>query len=103
MVSLGGLEEEISQIARHKGWLKDLEEGPSLAISVLEKERDKPAIVLFTTLEISKEEINQALKEGGYGGLSRIAEVRRLEQIPLNGTGKTHYRFLDELLNGTKK
>jgi long-chain-fatty-acid--[acyl-carrier-protein] ligase len=96
MISLGGLEEELLRVAQEKQWVTGQEEGPPLAISVREKETDKPLIILFTTFPINKEEVNSALKESGMGRIVKIAEVRRLEEIPLTGTGKTHYRLLDE-------
>lgn len=99
MVSLGGLEEEICLLALDKKWPIPLQsEGPALAVSVLEKESEKPTIVLFTTFDISREEVNQALREHGHGAIIKIGEVRKIGQIPLTGTGKTHYRALDELL-----
>ncbi|MGC2595078.1 MAG: AMP-binding protein [Rhabdochlamydiaceae bacterium] len=97
MVSLGGLEEELIQIAREKSWVKGDHEGPPLAVGVREKESDKPMIVLFTTFPITKEDVNSALKSSGMGRIVKISEVRTLEQIPLTGTGKTHYRLLDEI------
>lgn len=96
MISLGGLEEELMRLARERRWVTGHEEGPPLAISVREKETDKPAIVLYTTFAITKEDVNSALKESGMGRIVKISEVRTLEQIPLTGTGKTHYRLLDE-------
>lgn len=97
MVSLGGLEEELNRLAKEKHWLKGDEEGPALAVSAREKEAEKPTIILFTTFTITKEDVNLALKECGYGRIVKIAEVRTLDQIPLTGTGKTHYRLLDEI------
>ena len=97
MVSLGGLEEELVRLAKDKHWVTGNEEGPSLAVSVREKEVDKPLIILYTTFPISKEDVNAALKDSGYGRFVKIAEVRTLQQIPLTGTGKTHYRLLDEI------
>ncbi len=97
MVSLGGLEDELNRLAKEKGWMKGGEEGPALAISSREKESDKPIIILYATFPISVDEVNAALKECGYGRIVKIAEVRTLEQIPLTGTGKTHYRLLDEM------
>ncbi|MBI2743660.1 MAG: AMP-binding protein [Chlamydiales bacterium] len=99
MVSLGGLEEELLRLARDKSWGTKKGEGPSLAIAVRERESEKPTIVLFATFTIDKETVNGALKEGGFGKLVKIAEVRQLEEIPLTGTGKTHYRLLDEMLS----
>lgn len=98
MVSLGGLEEELLRLAQEKKWATGHEEGPSLAVSVREKE-DKPQIVLFTTFSISKEDVNAVLKDSGYGRIAKIAEVRTVDQIPLTGAGKTHYRLLDETLS----
>lgn len=103
MVSLSGLEEELSRIGQERGWFanqtetKEGQSGPSLAVSVKEKETDKPALVLFTTFNIAKEEVNSALKGCGYGRIVKIAEVHCLKEIPLTGTGKTHYRLLDEM------
>jgi long-chain-fatty-acid--[acyl-carrier-protein] ligase len=97
MISLGGIEDELLQQAYQKHWVTGKEEGPPLAVSVREKESDKPLIVLYTTFAVSKEDVNSALKECGMGRIVKIAEVRTLEQIPLTGTGKTHYRLLDEL------
>lgn len=97
MVGLGGLEEELLRLAHEKGWIHGNEEGPPLAISVREPDSGKPSIVLFATFEISKEDVNTALKQSGLGRIVKIAEVRTLEQIPLTGTGKTHYRLLDEM------
>lgn len=96
MVSLGGLEEELIRLAKEKRWVSDAGEGPLLAVSSREKETDKPSIVLFTTFTVSKEDVNAALKDCGFGRLAKISEVRVIEQIPLTGTGKTHYRLLDE-------
>lgn len=99
MVSLGGLEEELLRLAVERKWICGTEEGPPLAVSAKEKEVEKPILVLFTTFPISKEEVNAALKESGYGRIIKIGEVCRVKQIPLTGTGKTHYRLLEEILN----
>ena len=96
MISLGGLEDELMRLAREKHWITKEEDGPPLAVTVREKETDKPLIILYATFAIKKEEVNSALKETGMGRIAKISEVRTLEQIPLTGTGKTHYRLLDE-------
>ncbi len=99
MVSLGGLEEELFRLALDKKWPLPLQlEGPALAVSVSEKDSHKPTIVLFTTFDISREEVNHALRETGHGGVIKIGQVQKVNQIPLTGTGKTHYRALDDLL-----
>ena len=98
MISLGGLEEELLRLANLKHWGEIKAEGPPLAVAVREKESEKPLLVLFTTFAVDKEAVNSALKEGGFGKIVKIAEVRQIEGIPLTGTGKTNYRLLDEML-----
>jgi acyl-CoA synthetase (AMP-forming)/AMP-acid ligase II/acyl carrier protein len=97
MISLGGLEEEILSLVREKKWnhLKP-NTGPHLAVSVVEPENEKPSIVLFTTFELNRDDVNIALKERGYGRIVKIGQIKRVKEIPLTGTGKTHYRLLDE-------
>ena len=99
MVSLGGLEEELLKMASEKKWLPAVkDDAPPLAVAVLEKDSDKPLIVLFSTFDINKDEINQALRDRGYSALVKIADVRKVPLIPITGAGKTHYHALDEML-----
>lgn len=97
MISLGGLEEELDKLAKENRWPGYSSEMPSLALIAKEGD-DKPLLILFTTFPIAKEDINSALRTSGWGRIAKIAEVRTIEQIPLTGTGKTHYRSLEELL-----
>lgn len=98
MISLAGLEEELLRLAKEKQWAQIKEDGPQLAVAVREKGSEKPLIILITTFEVDLEAVNLALKESGYGRLIKMAEVKRVKEIPLTGTGKTHYRLLDETL-----
>lgn len=99
MISLGGLEEEILQLSSAKKWPVPKEiPGPSLAIAVRERESEKPLIILFTTFDILKEDVNLALRDCGYGRIIKISEVHKLDQIPVTSTGKIHYSALDELV-----
>jgi long-chain-fatty-acid--[acyl-carrier-protein] ligase len=99
MISLGGLEEELLKMAQEKKWIgAPKDESPPLALAVLEKNNEKPLIVLFSTFDMNKDEINQALRERGYSALIKIADVRKVPQIPTTGAGKTHYHALDEML-----
>ena len=102
MVGLSGLEDDLFELAREKGWVSPLkrEDGPPLAITVLGRESDKPQLILFTTFDVTKEQVNTALKEMGLGRIVKISEVKQLPEIPLTGTGKTHYRLLDEMGHG---
>jgi long-chain-fatty-acid--[acyl-carrier-protein] ligase len=99
MISLGGLEEELIRMAQEKNWVKGLKtDAPPLALAVLEQNSEKPLIILFSTFDVQKGEINQMLRERGYGALAQIADVRKIAEIPITGAGKTHYHALDELL-----
>lgn len=99
MISLGGLEEELLRLAVDRKWpMPEKSEGPSLAVGVAERESEKPQIILFTIFDVTKDEVNMALRECGYGRIVKVADVRKLEQIPITGTGKIHYSALDELI-----
>lgn len=91
MVSLGGIEEELMQLAPKS-------DKPVLAVSSMGQDGEKAEIVVFTTFPLTREAASQFLKDRGHARLVKIAEVRQIGEIPLTGTGKTHYRLLDELL-----
>ena len=74
----------------------DPEKGPILAVEAAPT--DPPEIVLFTTLPLSRPDVNDALRSAGLSGLHSIRRVVSLEAIPVLGTGKTDYRALKELL-----
>ncbi len=96
MISLGGLEEEIFSVCKDKGWVEDPFAGSSLAL--IAREEDKASLILFTALALAKDEINIALKERGWGRIVKIAEIKQIKEIPLTGTGKIDYRYLEEHL-----
>ena len=50
--------------------------------------------MLFTTFELSLREAAEILLADGLRGVMRLDEVRRLEKIPVLGTGKTDYTAL---------
>jgi long-chain-fatty-acid--[acyl-carrier-protein] ligase len=102
MISLGAVEQELLHAAKEKMWYTscqidspvDFGAGPCFAVVAILSE--KPELVLFTTLTISAEEVNRALREGGSGRIVKISRVVTLSEIPLMGTGKVHYRALEE-------
>jgi long-chain-fatty-acid--[acyl-carrier-protein] ligase len=51
-------------------------------------------VVLFTTEEITAREANELLLREGFHGVMRLDEVRRVEALPVLGTGKTDYKVL---------
>ncbi|MEI8300245.1 MAG: AMP-binding protein, partial [Chlamydiota bacterium] len=95
MVSLNALEEELMIIAKKEGWTDPSMQETSLAIGVNEK-LDKPAIVLFTTFAVTRDQVNMGLRESGFGRIMKISEVKKVKEIPITGTGKVHYRQLNE-------
>ncbi len=94
MVSLSSIEEALQHIAKQKGWTE--KEEPQIAVAVKEAQHDKPLIIVFSTLEVSKDVLNDALRESGFGRIVKIADVKKIEHIPMTGTGKIHYSALEE-------
>jgi long-chain-fatty-acid--[acyl-carrier-protein] ligase len=92
MISLGAIEEVINaELIRQQRISPDV---PSLAVCADEKEQGKPQLILFTTLSINAEEVNDILRQSGFSRLIKIAAVRNVPEIPLLGIGKTDYRSL---------
>lgn len=98
MISLGGIEEEVEAIGREQKWLPPEANGKVVAVAASGRESEKPRIVLFATFDVDRDELNRLIREKGHARLVKIGEIRKLDEIPLTGTGKTHYRLLDELL-----
>lgn len=95
MISLGGVEESLVKKLIELGRISpDL---PSIAVLADEKEEGKSRLILFSTIEIQKEEANQILQNSGLSNLVKISEVKKIEEIPILGTGKTNYRALQSL------
>ena len=92
MISLPAMEIALQEVY-------ESEDGePTLALSYLEREGERPHICLFTTYCSTVEEINKTLKKVGFGNLARINQVFKIKEIPVLGTGKTDHRKLKELL-----
>jgi long-chain-fatty-acid--[acyl-carrier-protein] ligase len=95
MISLPAIEEALLHAAlKHKWPLK--EEGPTLAIVGKEILGEKPKITFFTTFDVITEEVNAILRESGFSNLVRVSQVIKVDEIPVMGTGKINYRFLEE-------
>ncbi len=56
---------------------------------------DHPEIVLFTSLELSREEVNRVIRDHGFSPLHNIRRIVGVENIPVLGTGKTDYKELE--------
>jgi long-chain-fatty-acid--[acyl-carrier-protein] ligase len=91
MISLPALEEPF--LKRYP----PTREGPRVAVEGIETEGGR-RIILFSTEPLSLREANAILQEEGFRGVMRLDEVRRLESIPVLGTGKTDYKALRALM-----
>ncbi|MBP7865523.1 MAG: AMP-binding protein [Acidobacteria bacterium] len=68
-------------------------EGPAVAVEALSADV-QPELVLFTTLDLEREDANRALRDAGLSPLHFVRRVVKVESIPVLGTGKTNYRAL---------
>ena len=90
MISLPQIESVLAAVFGEGRSEESGEQGPALAV----ESGEDGAIVLFTTLDITREEANAALRAARLSGLSAVARVQKLASIPVLGTGKTDYKAL---------
>jgi long-chain-fatty-acid--[acyl-carrier-protein] ligase len=69
------------------------EKGPQVAVEGIETPSGR-RIVLFTTADIKLAEANALLTKAGFRGIMRLDEARRVDTLPLLGTGKIDYKIL---------
>lgn len=97
MISLGAIEEVLIEELSKKG--QKATDSPILAVCADERENQKAAIIVFTTSDLlCKEEANEILNNAGFSRLIKVSQVRKIEEIPMLGTGKTNYRHLQTLI-----
>jgi len=72
-------------------------EGPVLAVAAAGSEQH-PELALLTTLAVERQEVNQIIREAGLSPLHNIRAVRRVEAIPLLGSGKIDYTGISRLV-----
>jgi acyl-CoA synthetase (AMP-forming)/AMP-acid ligase II/1-acyl-sn-glycerol-3-phosphate acyltransferase/acyl carrier protein len=87
MISLPALEEPLATT------YPPGDKGPQLAVEGIETDTGR-RIVLFTTTEIKLAEANALLAKAGFRCIMRLDEVRRIDALPLLGTGKIDYKVL---------
>ena len=92
MVSLPAVEEAL--LARFG---REDDEEICLAVEATPVEAN-PELVLFTIRDLPREAANAAIRDAGLSPIHNIRLVKRLEKIPVLGTGKTDYRALKALL-----
>jgi long-chain-fatty-acid--[acyl-carrier-protein] ligase len=91
MVSLPALEEPFARLYPAG------EDGPRAAVEGVETPGGRH-VVLFTTEDVTCRAANAVLLGAGFRGVMRLDEVRRVDRIPVLGTGKTDYKALRALL-----
>lgn len=96
MISLEAIEKALLEAAPDKGWPID-EEVVSLAICSKESEK-QAEIILVTTFDVDLYDVNKTLRECGFSNLVKIQRHVKVDEIPIMGTGKTHYRQLEQNL-----
>ncbi len=87
MISLPALEEPFVRL------YPPTDQGPRVAIEGEETPTGR-RIVLFTTEAISLKDANATLQTEGFRGVMRLDDVRKLDKLPVLGTGKTDYKVL---------
>lgn len=92
MVSLAALEDALLKTVGQKA---PALEGPLLAVCAKEETGEKAKIFVFTRFNTTLDEVNRALKESGFSNLVKVFKVQEIDEIPLMGSGKTHYRALE--------
>lgn len=100
MVPHGTVEQ---RIVESFGW--DQTEGPTVIVTGIPDPVKGEAIVLLTTQEVTTEQVRAKLLESGIPNLWIPRVVRRVEKIPVLGTGKTDLkgcRALAMELSGTE-
>ena len=87
MISLPALEEPFAAA------YPPTDAGPRVAVEGVETGGGR-TVVLFTTEDVSLKDANALLQREGFRGVMRLDEVRKVEAIPVLGTGKTDYKVL---------
>ena len=76
-------------------------DGPRVAVEGIETEAGRH-VVLFTTFDLPLREAGGLLVADGLRGVMRLDEVRRIDRIPVLGTGKTDHAALRRLITAKK-
>ena len=93
MISLPALEEPFSKL------YPPTDAGPRAAVEGIETDGGRK-IVLFTTEDLGLREANAILQKEGHRGVMRLDDVKKVDAIPVLGTGKTDYKVLRAQIAG---
>ena len=92
MISLPAIEEALAKV-----YTQPTDEETVIAVEATPVDLN-PELVLFTIRDLDREEVNNRIKEAGLSSLHNIRCLRKLERIPILGTGKTDYQALKGIL-----
>ena len=92
MVPHGTIEQKIEEVY---GW--DQGEGQAFAVMGVPDAAKGESLVLLTTLEIASDDLRERLLAAGLPTLWIPKNIRRVEKIPILGTGKTDLKACREL------
>jgi long-chain-fatty-acid--[acyl-carrier-protein] ligase len=90
MISLTALEEELTKYIASQQTDND----STVAIVAEDMNGDTPQLIAFSAAPLDKDLANKLLKDAGFSNLIKISSVKRVEKIPLLGTGKINYLSL---------
>jgi long-chain-fatty-acid--[acyl-carrier-protein] ligase len=91
MISLPALEDPFARL------YPPTKDGPRVAVEGVDTDGAR-RIVLFSTEPLNVHDANAKLIEEGFRGVMRLDEVRKIDKIPVLGTGKTDYKVLRALI-----
>jgi len=94
MISLPALEEPFTKV------YPPTDTGPQVAVEGIELPGGGRRVVLFTTRDLPLKEANAVLVKEGFRGVMRLDEVKKIDAIPVLGTGKTDYKVLRGMIDG---
>jgi long-chain-fatty-acid--[acyl-carrier-protein] ligase len=88
MISLPAIEEALARFT-----VLPTDEEPVIAVEATPVDLN-PELVLFTIRDLEREQVNNWIREAGLSPLHNIRLIRKIDKIPLLGTGKIDYRAL---------
>jgi long-chain-fatty-acid--[acyl-carrier-protein] ligase len=92
MISLPAIEEALAKV-----YAKPTDDEPVIAVEATSAELN-PELVLFTLRDLDREEVNNRIKEAGLSSLHNIRLIRKIDKIPVLGTGKIDCQALKRML-----
>ncbi len=73
-------------------------DNPLAVISVPDQKKGEQLVLFAAGIDITRNEIREIIKNEGISELAIPKQIIKLDEIPLNGTGKTDYPKLSEMI-----